>query len=234
MAEKTPFGLSSPTNREWNLDIEPNGNLTVNSGDVTGGTTRITINDNNGNVGIGAANPATRLEVDGWLTVGNEGDNSQINFEAANGRTAQIGVQDDSDQGFYVRTNGQYRMSVTQGGNVGIGTVNPTEKLEVDGNLKVNGDIQIKDWTVSVPDYVFQKDYKLRRLEELRTYLNQNGHLPEIPSAQEIHTKGVNIGEFCMSLLKKIEEMSLYVLQQQEIIDIQNDRLLRLERSAGM
>lgn len=234
MAEKTPFGLASPANREWNLDIKPNGNLTVNSGAVTGGKTRITINDNNGNVGIGTTTPATQLEVNGWLTVGNEGDNSQINFKAAHGRRAQIGVQDDSDQGFYVRTNGEYRMSVRQDGNVGIGTTAPSEKLEVEGNIKVSGDIKIKDWTLTVPDYVFQKDYKLRKLEELRTYLDENGHLPDIPSAQEIQSKGFNIGEFCMSLLKKLEEMSLYVLQQQEMIAIQNDRLSRLEHTTGM
>ncbi|WP_088889512.1 hypothetical protein [Leptolyngbya ohadii] len=111
-------------------------------------------------------------------------------------------------------------------GNVGIGTANPQAKLDV------NGDIKVKDWTLSVPDYVFDQDYELRNLDQLRAYIERHRHLPEIPSAQTICTEGVNIGEFCMSLLKKIEELSLYVLQQHETIQAQGDRLAKLEHSA--
>jgi hypothetical protein len=117
-------------------------------------------------------------------------------------------------------------------GRVGIGTTNPQATLDVNGDIRATGNIILKDWTLSVPDYVFEKDYDLRKLEELRAYIGQNKHLPDVPSVQKIQEEGVNLGEFCMSLLKKIEELSLYVLQQQEILQAQSDRLAKIERSA--
>ncbi len=129
--------------------------------------------------------------------------------------------------GFANRTAESEVMRITNG-RVGIGTTNPQATLDV------NGDIKVKDWTLSVPDYVFDKNYELRNLDELRTYIDSHQHLPEMPSAQKITEEGVNLGEFCMSLLKKIEELSLYVLQQEEIIQGQNERLAKLERSASV
>ncbi|HEY9662582.1 MAG TPA: hypothetical protein V6C65_29360, partial [Allocoleopsis sp.] len=117
---------------------------------------------------------------------------------------------------------------INNAGNVGIGTATPQAKLDV------NGDIKVKDWTLSVPDYVFDQAYELRNLNELRHYIDRHKHLPDVPSAQTVHEEGVNLGEFCMSLLKKIEELSLYVLQQHEIIQAQDDRLAKLEQSANL
>jgi len=112
-----------------------------------------------------------------------------------------------------------------ESGNVGIGTTDPQATLDV------NGDIKIKDWSLSVPDYVFDQGYELKSLSELRTYIETHKHLPDIPSAQKVSEAGVHLGEFCMALLKKIEELSLYVLQQDEIIQMQSARLTRLEQS---
>ena len=126
--------------------------------------------------------------------------------------------------GFDNRTAASEVMRITNG-KVGIGISDPQ------ATLHVNGDIRMKDWTLSVPDYVFENNYPLRQLDELRDYVAQHKHLPEIPSAQEIREDGVNLGEFCMSLLKKIEELSLYILLQQEMIQAQNQRLAKLERS---
>lgn len=118
-------------------------------------------------------------------------------------------------------------MRITNG-RVGIGTKNPQATLDV------NGDIKVKDWTLSVPDYVFEQDYQLRNLDELRTYIESHKHLPDMPSAQKVSEEGVNLGEFCMSLLKKIEELSLYVLQQDAMIQAQNSRLAKLEHPASL
>lgn len=68
------------------------------------------------------------------------------------------------------------------------------------------------------PDYVFEDDYKLRSLEELEAYINENKHLPEIPSAQEVNEKGINLGQMNELLLKKIEELTLYVIEQDKKI----------------
>lgn len=124
--------------------------------------------------------------------------------------------------------DGQEIMRLQPSGRVGIGTANPQATLDV------NGDIKVKDWTLSVPDYVFEENYDLRGLDNLREYIDTHKHLPEMPTAQQVSEDGVNLGEFCMSLLKKVEELSLYVLQQHEVIQEQSERIARLEQPAGV
>ncbi len=70
-------------------------------------------------------------------------------------------------------------------------------------------------------DYVFAKDYKLRSLTSLETFINQHKHLPEIPSAKEVAEKGVSVGDNQALLLKKIEELTLYVIQLNQKIEDQ-------------
>ena len=113
------------------------------------------------------------------------------------------------------------RMVILNTGNVGIGTNAPTEALDVAGNLRVRGSIVYGAPAVPVPDYVFEPDYPLAPLAELRQYLTTEKHLPDVPAASEIGEKGVNLGEFQLQLLRKIEELTLYALQQ----DQANDRL---------
>jgi len=114
-------------------------------------------------------------------------------------------------------------------GNVGIGTVTPSAKLDVNGDLAVSGSVRIKDWTLAVPDTVFDVEYRLPDLDEVREYVDLNRHLPDIPSAAEVQRDGLSIGEFSMKLLKKIEELTLYVVQQQETIRGLEQRLKQIE-----
>ncbi len=86
-----------------------------------------------------------------------------------------------------------------------------------DGNAIIDGKVvseEVKVKIVDGPDYVFEKDYDLRSLEETETYIKNNKHLPEIPSAKEMEANGVQLGEMNMLLLKKIEELTLYVIEQ--------------------
>jgi hypothetical protein len=109
-------------------------------------------------------------------------------------------------------------------GNVGVGAAPTNDKLYVSGNtfmqgrLKVNDKVCTQEVNVrlsmgSCPDYVFEPDYALRPLSELRDYIRTHCHLPEIPSAEEAERDGLEIGEFQFKLLKKIEEPALYVLE---------------------
>ncbi len=220
MAEEfqTPIGLRND-GQFWNLNVDSNGNLTFNANSLTTGDTKMLIEDESGNVGINTMSPQKKLHI---VT---EPSDRQIRLEDSSGFWEFW-----AGGNFHIREDGSDDRLFIRGGsgNVGIGTTNPQAKLDV------NGDIKVKDWTLSVPDYVFDKNYELRNLDELRTYIDSHKHLPEMPSAQKITEEGVNLGEFCMSLLKKIEELSLYVLQQDEIIQGQNERLATLERSASV
>jgi hypothetical protein len=100
-------------------------------------------------------------------------------------------------------------------GYVGIGTAVPDEKLTVKGKIHAQ-EVKVDLLGVLVPDYVFAKDYKLKTLEEVDAYIKANSHLPEIPSAKEIEKNGLLLAEMNMSLLKKIEEMTLYMIQQEK------------------
>jgi hypothetical protein len=126
-------------------------------------------------------------------------------------------------------------MKIDGNGNVGIGNPNPDAKLTVTGLVHAQ-EVKV---TVAAPgpDYVFDKDYKLTSLEEIKTYIDQNKHLPEVPSAAAMEKNGVQLGEMNMLLLKKIEELTLYVVEQniemknktKQIEDMQK-RLANLEQ----
>ncbi len=99
------------------------------------------------------------------------------------------------------------------GGKVGIGTASPDYELTVKGKIHAE-EVKI-DLSVPAPDYVFKKEYKLLSLEEVQAYINKNGHLPNIPSAEVMETEGVELGAMEMKLLEKIEELTLYLLKQE-------------------
>ncbi|OXA91091.1 tail fiber protein [Flavobacterium hercynium] len=104
-------------------------------------------------------------------------------------------------------------------GNVGIGTDSPDELLTVKGKIHTK-EVRV-DLGFTPPDYVFESDYQLKSLHEVENYIKENKHLPEIPSAKEIEKNGLMLAEMNMSLLKKIEELTLYSIDQNKKIDAQ-------------
>jgi hypothetical protein len=103
-------------------------------------------------------------------------------------------------------------------GNIGIGTQQTHNyKLAVNGKILCTElKVQLeKEWG----DYVFDKSYKLRPLHEVEKYITENKHLPEVPSAEEVKANGLNMGEMNTLLMKKVEELTLYIISQQKQID---------------
>jgi hypothetical protein len=109
-------------------------------------------------------------------------------------------------------------LNILGNGNVGIGTFQPQAMLAVKGVIfaqKVKVTVNPADW----PDYVFQQDYCLLSLAETAKYIEENKHLPGVPSAKEIEKDGLDLGEMNKKLLQKIEELTLHVIQQQKEIE---------------
>lgn len=84
---------------------------------------------------------------------------------------------------------------------------------------------EIKVDEAAWPDYVFQPDYELMPLNKVKEFIAQNGHLPNVPSAEEIEADGVNLGETARVTMEKVEELTLYLIEQQEQLEDQQDQL---------
>ncbi|NAS31781.1 hypothetical protein GTQ40_12410 [Flavobacteriaceae bacterium R38] len=111
-------------------------------------------------------------------------------------------------------------------GNVGIGTTAPgIWKLAVNGNIRAKGVKVETGWA----DYVFEHDYNLPTLEEVARHIKEKGHLINIPSAKEVELNGIELGEMNKLLLEKIEELTLYILQQEKTIQKQSEQLEQLK-----
>lgn len=113
-------------------------------------------------------------------------------------------------------------------GKIGIGTNFPDELLTVKGKIHTQEVIVDLDGAVA-PDYVFENyfngfseampEYRLISLKELEAFLKENNHLPNVPSAETMKQEGISLKEMNLLLLQKIEELTLYTLQQQKEID---------------
>ncbi len=181
----------------WKLGVS--GNVITRGGNVILGA------DGNDRIGIGLTNPDAKLHVNGsmrvndWMRIGGNTD----------GYAWKLGISGNI---------------ITRGGNVILAT-NPTDLVGIGSTripagfkLAVQGKIIAEDLKVLAfqnwPDYVFRKEYSLMPLWKLEQHLQQNGHLPGIPSAAQIEAEGgFDLGEMQRKMLEKIEELSLYLIQ---------------------
>jgi len=111
-------------------------------------------------------------------------------------------------------------------GNVGIGTTAPDEKLTVKGTIKCR---KVKVSATAGADFVFNSDYKLITLDNLEKFVKTNKHLPEIPTANEMQTEGLDLGENNIKLLQKIEELTLYIIELNKANRKLKERILKFE-----
>jgi len=130
------------------------------------------------------------------------------------------------------------QFSILRNGNVSIGVLsgenyNNAELALVDHRLTVNGKIRTQEVKVTNdnwPDYVFEEEYDLISINELRKYIDANKHLPNIPSAEIVEKEGLYLGDMDSKLLRKIEELTLYTLEQDKTLSKQKNKLEQLEK----
>ena len=125
-------------------------------------------------------------------------------------------------------SSGQPMLRFLSGTNSGSNTMlanfnTNTGEFRVFGNVNATRFVVNGTWSLEVPDYVFKKGFSLTSLEETEKFVQKNHHLPEIPSAKEFKQDGMNLAEMNLRLLKKVEELTLHMIEQ-------NKRIKTLEK----
>ena len=207
----------------------------------------------NDRVGIGTSTPASVLDIQnsgytGFFIKETSGSGAaQFRFRAnvgafifdntAGALQAQIGFN-NSSKNMFVRNqvngdifletgNGAHVMKFTADGKLGVNTAAPSETLSVNGKMECE-EAQVK---TNVADYVFHDDYEMFTLEELESYISQNGHLPNIQTQEDVdNNRGrVKLGELSVSLMEKVEELTLHLIEMDKRVKALEEENKRLK-----
>lgn len=197
--------------------------------------------DMTGKIAIGDVSGDELRDTDAKMIIrSDEGEEAGIILEPKQPETNSTFIRlHDENHGFTVGTNGEMCINsgvennllpLTLNGKVGINAANDVEgfSLAVEGGI-ITDEVLIKN-VGAWHDYVFGKNYGLMPLNELKAYISENQHLPDVPSEKEVMENGIELSEMQGILLKKIEELTLYTLKQQEIIESLQSRIEELER----
>ena len=124
-----------------------------------------------------------------------------------------------SNHPFSIITGQTTKLTVLANGNVGIGILSPNEKLAVNGLIRAR---DVKLQSANWPDYVFEEGYNIGTLKGLESYIKTNKHLPEMPSAKEVETNGIAVSEMLKLQQKKIEELTLHLIDLSKKVESQD------------
>jgi hypothetical protein len=189
----------------------------------------------NGNIGIGTPTPEGKVviaENGSAMSIGSNAIGFNRNY--VDGKIYNISIlgwqinagETFAIQGFNGALNEPF--TIRRNGNIGIGTNCPQTKLDVAGTIRAD-EVKVDLTRGQGCDYVFKSNYKLMDLGELEIFVKTNHHLPEIASENEMVENGLNMKEFQMKLLQKMEEMTLYVIEQNKKIELLQNEIKELK-----
>jgi hypothetical protein len=186
-------------------------------------------------IGIGTTNPHSQFHIGGNTTT--QLSLGSISYGGNSGQAiGAIEVEQDSGDGGILKfqvnpwnqngCTGIYtpitRMIINQYGNVGIGTTSPgVYKLNVNGSIRANEVVV----NTTGADFVFNENYSLPDLSEVEEFINENKRLPDIASAKEMQQNGISISEMQTKLLQKIEELTIYTIEQKHKNEQQSEEI---------
>jgi len=205
-----------------NADMKKRMVLKISHNNEDQGHGYIQINDGFRAVHIGEVSGAP-FDGNGYM-----GFNVQKDEATSRWKTGTDGVKNGGNV-LYSTMDGTFVVSAL--GSLGAAAANYTdEQIKQRAVLKVdkNGVLNTREIEVCATtwcDYVFAEDYELRPLSEVREFININKHLPEVPSEKEVLNDGINLGDMNVIFIKKIEELTLYILEQEEKIKALEEKL---------
>lgn len=234
-----------------NLLIQPRTSVPrgiyFNTYDGTSVNNRLSISSN-GNIGIDNINPQEKLHVNGNIAISNwkfikfyDNTNNDDGTGIIRGTGNSLRIKYNASNMFFdalsdqpIRVTNSQNENVIQlhpnghsyfiGGSLSIGL---TSSLGY--QLAVNGTIGAKEVIVentsAWPDYVFKPEYQLTSLDEVKKHIDEKGHLPNMPSAKEVNENGISLGEMNRLLLEKVEELTLYMLEQNTQLKAQQNQI---------
>lgn len=194
--------------------------------------------ENDGSVGIGTTSIGShKLAVEGTISSStifatsfrSKTENSNYHHFTRNGGGAAVYINqlsNESNKPILRLSSGSsdanqnVKFTVENNGSVGIGTTTiGSHKLAVEGSIGAREVIvEVGTWS----DFVFEKDYQLPSLKEVENHIKEKGHLQDIPNTKEVEKNGINLGTMDAKLLQKIEELTLYTIEQEKKITSQN------------
>ena len=201
---------------------------------VTGDIGNLILNDGGGNIGIGTAKPMGVLHIAQpnltevprasvvlsryWSTDADTRASAIFHYEANSQDKLVFAVSGIGGDRSTPVAISQAKMVIQANGNVGVGTTNPQSLLSVNGTVQatsINVTTNHDDW----PDYVFNDGYHLPELQEVEAQIKTDRHLPDMPSAATLEKEGIDVARMLQLQQKKIEELTLYLIEQQKLIN---------------